>query len=1191
MALLLPLLLSTAFAPHFSSITAADVVAIPTPLPAQNAAGIEPLFNGTDLTGWSGDLRYWTVKNGEIIGRSTAEQPLPQSTYLYWDGEASNFELNFDYRIIGGNSGVQYRSRRLENDDVAGYQADFEAGPNHTGILYESNGRGIMAKRGEHFELLADGQKVQRPLLGSAEKLQSWIQHEQWNHYRVVANGPRLIHEINGHRMIDVIDRSAQASSSGTFAIQLHAGPAMEVRYKNMQLRRLKTSDFSAEPEWIWGFESPGDNEVRYFAHAFELSEAAEIISGAFTADNSFQLWLDGEKIATGNNWSQPTRIADGIKLESGWHVLALQAANEGGPAGVLGILTLRNADGQRRQVLTSENWLHWKEAPLGWPNLSAPLSSSGVPSRTFGPASASAGPWGNVMRKAEAPNPIQFTTADGLVVERIYSAQPGEGSWASMTFGEDGLLYVSPERGRLLQFNLSHILRKETAQNLNGFQIDYECAPPEVIPFDLGSAQGLEWAFDSLYLNVAGNPNGNGGLHRLQDKDGDGVFDHQEHLARYGPGGEHGAHGIRKSPDGWLYLVHGNHTKPPVGMENQSIMHAYQPFQNGAEDVLLARLWDPRGHAKGVMAPGGELWRTDERGSTWQRVAAGMRNSYDIAISTAGEVFTYDSDMEWDLGAPWYRPPRVLHLVPGAEFGWRSGSAKWPATYPYSLPAISNTDLSSPTGVELLAGSRFPAKYQNALILGDWAWGRILCMFLEPDGASFSGDVQLFLKGRGLTVTDMEIGPDGWLWFIIGGRGTQSGLYRVRHMESGQAQELAAPPLLAQRRNWESWQPSGDDAQAEIQAMSEGNMPKQWLLDLAHNDAHIANAARNALERAFSANADLSWRQLGLAKHWPHPAALQAGIAWIRSQPTAAIPSMVKKLATSAESKNLAALPVASQRLILRMAMLAQTRWPQDSIKDPTPKHWQSLRKSLVKQFPLADETANQMLAELLVYLQADQLPTLFLYQLHARSDQQNQLYYASLLRLVSQGWTFDLRLRYFLWLQQSDHLQGGASLKGFIQAIEKEARLHVSEEEWNKLQPELEARRQATEASANSAMAVQIQRSFHRDWNLNDAIAAVATQSPQADVVRGSRVFNQALCIQCHRFDGRGSYLGPDLSAVGQRFMTKDILQAVINPGLAKSDQYANIQMPPGLLNTMKAQDLADLIKFLEGAKWPAE
>ena len=173
-----------------------------------SAAAQEPalqLFNGLDLTGWDGDSKHWSVEDGCLVGRSTADAPLEHSIYLFSDIEAGDFELEFDYLIIGGNSGIQYRSERLANDDVTGYQADIEDGPNHSGILYESTGRGVVAKRGERLKISSDGRRSNGAALGDASELQDGIRTQSWNHYRVVAKGAHLVHQINGQTMIDVV--------------------------------------------------------------------------------------------------------------------------------------------------------------------------------------------------------------------------------------------------------------------------------------------------------------------------------------------------------------------------------------------------------------------------------------------------------------------------------------------------------------------------------------------------------------------------------------------------------------------------------------------------------------------------------------------------------------------------------------------------------------------------------------------------------------------------------------------------------------------------------------------------------------------------------------------------------------------------------------------------------------------------
>src|SRR6185503_9597853 len=160
-------------------------------------------------------------------------------------------------------------------------------------------------------------------------------------------------------------------------------------------------------------------------------------------------------------------------------------------------------------------------------------------------------------------------------------------------------------------------------------------------------------------------------GLYRLRDTNGDDKLDQITTLKEFqnrtkdGPGwGEHGPHGIVLGPDKKLYLVAGNFTNLPDPVASTS------PAQHWAEDLLLTRMPDGKGHDPTIYAPASWVCRTDENGKTWENIVIGMRNAYDIAFNPDGELFTFDSDMEWDIGTPWYRPTRICHLVSGAEFG-----------------------------------------------------------------------------------------------------------------------------------------------------------------------------------------------------------------------------------------------------------------------------------------------------------------------------------------------------------------------------------------------------------------------------------------------------------------------------------------------------------------------------------------
>lgn len=201
------------------------------------------LFNGKDLTGWKG-LDFWTVEDGAITGRTTKEKPTKGNTFLVWEGEVADFELTFRYKIVGGNSGVQYRSKLVDEKGfvVAGYQGDFEAGKTYSGILYEEKGRGILAKRGEKVTV-SEGADPKKPRvtvegsLGKSDEIQALIKNEDWNEYRVVAKGGRLQHFINGRQTVDVTDTTAVGAKKGLLALQLHAGPPMVVQFKDIVLK------------------------------------------------------------------------------------------------------------------------------------------------------------------------------------------------------------------------------------------------------------------------------------------------------------------------------------------------------------------------------------------------------------------------------------------------------------------------------------------------------------------------------------------------------------------------------------------------------------------------------------------------------------------------------------------------------------------------------------------------------------------------------------------------------------------------------------------------------------------------------------------------------------------------------------------------------------------------------------------
>jgi len=206
--------------------------------------GFKSIFNGKDLSGWDGNPKFWSVEDGAITGRTKSKDDLKEigNTFIIWrDGKVDDFELRLQIKIVGGNSGIQYRSREVGKWVISGYQGDFESGDKYSGILYEEKARGILALRGQKVVIGSDGKVEATGSVGDPAAIQDAIKKEDWNDYTIIAEGNHLIHKINGHVTIDLTDNDAKKRSmQGLLALQLHAGPAMTVQFRNIRLKRLK---------------------------------------------------------------------------------------------------------------------------------------------------------------------------------------------------------------------------------------------------------------------------------------------------------------------------------------------------------------------------------------------------------------------------------------------------------------------------------------------------------------------------------------------------------------------------------------------------------------------------------------------------------------------------------------------------------------------------------------------------------------------------------------------------------------------------------------------------------------------------------------------------------------------------------------------------------------------------------------
>jgi putative heme-binding domain-containing protein len=771
--------------------------------------------------------------------------------------------------------------------------------------------------------------------------------------------------------------------------------------------------------------------------------------------------------------------------------------------------------------------------------------------------------------KKEEAPldpKVAKLKLPEGFKAEHIYS--PGDldqGSWVAMTFDDKNRLITADQYGFLYRLEIPEIGSDSLAPKIEKLIIG-DVAEPQV---GMGYAQGLLYAFNSIYVMV--NHNGNEtfeestGLYRIQDLDGDDQYETVTTIKLFtGQPGEHGPHSIKISPDGKsLYMVAGNHVDVPE-------MDAYRLPRVWNEDNLFPEIKDPRGHANSRMAPGGWVANFAPDGSYFELISAGYRNPFDIAFNEAGDLFTYDSDMEWDFGMPWYRPTRICHVTSGSEYGWRTGNQKWSPLYPDNLPATINIGQGSPTNVMFGTGANFPEKYQKALYAFDWSFGIIYAFELKPNGATYEATAEEFISGSPLPLTDGTIGPDGAMYFMTGGRRLESDLYRVyydgeveKNIKPLQVADLPAENKL--RRELEEFHKNG--------APSEG-LEKAWA-NLDHADRFVQYAARIALEHQPID----SWKVKALEEQ--NPAKLtQAMIAMARHSEKGAGTPMVQVLMGIDYSK----LNEKEKQDLLRAFELILYRQgePAENVKS-------QLVAYLDGNFPANNNNLDRELSKLLGYLDAPDGVSKTLALLENAKDDPDyqktftsssdlimrnpqygldianmlanvppaqQTYLATVLGGAEAGWTPELHEKYFTWIQDAFKYKGGRSYVGFIDRARKMALTHVVKGDFDKYN-ELSGASMLT-SSGNDLAETNIQpEGPGKRWTVEEALPVVEVLTGR-DLVRGKAMYVATLCQSCHTMQGEGGVIGPDLSQLGTRFSPKDILNATINPSDEISEQY---------------------------------
>ena len=750
----------------------------------------------------------------------------------------------------------------------------------------------------------------------------------------------------------------------------------------------------------------------------------------------------------------------------------------------------------------------------------------------------------------------LKIELPDGFVAEHLHCPSDSlteQGSWVSMTTDEDGRLIASDQYGYLYRLTPAPV------------GVDSPETKIEKLEVKLGHAQGLLWAFNSLYVVVnAGQGGGieghSSGLYRVIDSDMDGELDSVMTLKKLHGAGEHGPHAILLAPDKKsLYVIGGNHTELPEGYT--SLVPGWD------EDNLLPVIKDPRGHAVSRKAPGGWVARTDPFGKQWELISVGYRNPYDMAFNEDGELFIFDSDMEWDMGMPWYRPIRVCHVTSASEYGWRTGTGKWPVWYPDALPPIVNIGQGSPTGIFMGKGLNFPTRFQKGLFIMDWSFGTMYFIDITPEGSSYKGKKEEFLSGVPLPLTDGLVGADGNMYFLTGGRRLGSDLYRVYYA----GDEDTSPP---EKRS------GPEDEQRSIRLMLERfhEVKDETAADfiwpyLDHEDRFIRYAARIALE-----NQNInSW----LSKLWPEEEPqiqVQAAIAFAR-QGSSRFKTRVVNQLTQLAFEQLS--PSLQLDLLRAYGLIFSRMGPPNAI----------VKRGLVTQvtdhYPAKTNPLNRELCLLLSYLNVPEVipKTLALLEgddqgeretyLSQEVSERHEVYgkdiqemlakmppaqemaYVNYLSHVTNGWTLEYRRKYFQWFFNALNKQGGRSYKGFLDQIRYQALQKVPRSQLAQI------------ADLSGQVAVQRTRSLGqiprakgpgKNWNKQEVRRIFRRLDEQKNNFRnGKRMFAAAMCSSCHVMRDEGNNIGPNLTQVATKFSDRDLLETILSPSAAVSDQYA--------------------------------
>ena len=871
-----------------------------------------------------------------------------------------------------------------------------------------------------------------------------------------------------------------------------------------------------AQSKWIWG------KDARQLGTSFEFSRDF-VLSGhvvgarlqAVADFSSLDIRINGKLVGQTTGLGPLLKLDVSRYLLKGKNLVSITARSTGESPAVALRLDWTDSSGKRSSLFSDEKWKAKGRTVESfgsltnepWWNL-PPLSVDFLDDYTQ---------WKRASKAGAGTDPSSFSTLPGYEVELLRSAGKEENSWVSMAFDPKGRITIGREDKGLLRFTLSP---------------DGQIVRTESIEDTLKECRGLLYAHGALYANA----NNSRALYRLRDLDGDGQFEEKKILYQSEGGVGHGRNDLALGPDGMIYAIHGDSVHIP--------------------DFLPSRTSPLRRKRLPYRPNEGHVLRMDKDGKNIEVFCGGLRNPYGIAFNRHGEAFTYDADAENDMGTPWYRPTRVKHLTSGADFGWRAVTGSWPPYYPDhpdNAQPTAHIGKGSPTSVKFGYGSGFPPAYRNALFVLDWTFGRILAVHLIERGAGYAGVPEVFLQGRPLNVTDLAFGPDGAMYFVTGGRRTKSALYRVRYAGTNGPRNQASSQqkLRAEhsgkarnlRRTLEGHhgKPNQEIDETLLGDGLAGKLVSLWV-HLGSSDPRIRQAARIALEHQPLEH----WRSAALSQNGEPRALLNTWTALLHADPGQA--SAILSRLTNLDLGSL------DEDLTLQAAHLYTLCLVDGSgLLDGPAVFKEAMLAQLHPLCPNQSDKLNWSLAPLLITLDPKWAVGRIIELLKSTENPVYAVHYLHHLRHAKVGWSQASRETYFRKLGEATGYVGDSrGLPTSLKRISKDALATL---------PESERKKYEALASGKSKMPPLpdlFGRKFVKNWKPADFTADLGFKPSAKTITSGRQAFEVALCNRCHRFQGSGYAVGPDLTGVANRLGRNDLLRAILLPSESIAQNY---------------------------------